>query len=102
MRKKLPRRQERSKGERLSKLRESSPPVYRNVDTYLAGVMHEGRSATISQLSLRELVVLRREPDNPSDPNAIMVLTRSGQPLGHIRRELASCLSPKMRDDTPP
>ena len=81
---------------------ENSLPAYRNLDTYLAGVMHDERYTVIPQLSLRELVQLRREPDNPADANAILVETQNGRPVGYIRRELASYLAPQINEETQP
>ena len=34
--------------------------------------------------------MLRPEPDNVHDPNAVAVLLASGEPLGYVPRELAS------------
>ena len=34
-------------------------------------------------------LVLRRDPENPHDPNAIAVLTAAGEQLGFVPRELA-------------
>jgi HIRAN domain len=39
-------------------------------------------------------VRLRREPHNPHDPNAILVLAESGVELGHVCRELAAEYAP--------
>ena len=36
------------------------------------------------------MVWLRREPTNPVDPNAVQVLSCSGELLGYVARELAS------------
>ncbi|MCM3869237.1 MAG: DUF429 domain-containing protein [Pyrinomonadaceae bacterium] len=76
--------------------------AYRTFDTYLAGVMHDERYLVIPQLSLREPVQLRREPDNPSDANAILVETQNGQQVGYIRRELASYLAPQINEEAQP
>jgi hypothetical protein len=38
-------------------------------------------------------VALRREPENPRDPNAVAVLTLAGDALGHLPRELAAAYS---------
>jgi hypothetical protein len=40
---------------------------------HFAGVMHDERYTAIPQLSLRDFVLLRHEPENPVDANAILV-----------------------------
>jgi hypothetical protein len=77
-------------------MNEDSLPAYKELNTYVAGVMHEERYIVIPQLSLRQLVQLRREPHNPADANAILVETENGQKVGYIRRELASYLAPQI------
>ena len=83
-------------------MRKRSAPKYKSLDTYLAGVMHEERYTVIPRLSLRDRVFLRREPNNPADPNAVMVITEERKQLGHIRRELAAFLSPQLAKRTHP
>jgi hypothetical protein len=39
-----------------------------------------------------DAVILRHEPDNPADPNAIAVLRDSGEQIGYLRRALAKDL----------
>ena len=41
-----------------------------------------------------ERVDLRREPDNEDDPNAILVLSRRGVPIGHVDKGGAAILAP--------
>ena len=79
-----------------------SPPKYKSLDTYLAGVMHQERYTVIPRLSLRDRVFLRREPNNPADPNAILVVTEDRKQLGHIRRDLAAYISPRLSTRTHP
>jgi len=47
-------------------------------------------------VSDREEVVLRRQPTNMYDRNAIQVLNIRGQQIGHVPREMASLLAPVM------
>lgn len=47
-------------------------------------------------VSDRESVVLRRQPANIYDPNAIQVLNIRGEQIGHVPREMASLLAPVM------
>jgi hypothetical protein len=44
---------------------------------------------------------LRRDPDNPHDPNAIAVHATSGGQLGWVPRELAAELAPRIDAGTP-
>jgi hypothetical protein len=41
-------------------------------------------------------LVLRREPGNPHDANAIAVATEDGEQLGYVPRELAAELAPEL------
>ncbi|XP_076604419.1 helicase-like transcription factor isoform X2 [Chaetodon auriga] len=49
---------------------------------YYTGVVNQG-----------EMVGLVREPQNPYDPNAVMVANVYGNQVGHIKRELASAMA---------
>jgi hypothetical protein len=53
------------------------------------GVTFEGRQNVVAQLSVGEKLLLRREPQNPHDKNAIRVERVDGQQVGYIDRELA-------------
>ena len=44
-------------------------------------------------MAASELVSLEREKNNPYDKNAIKVNNIYGQQVGHIKREMAVCLS---------
>ena len=46
-------------------------------------------------------LVLRREPDNAHDPNAIAVATAAGEPLGYVPREPAAELAPELDESRP-
>lgn len=48
---------------------------------------------TVSRLSLKDIVYLQREPENPFDQNAIKIEDNSGETIGHIDRELASIIA---------
>ena len=41
-------------------------------------------------------VKLAREPHNPKDENSIVIITQSGQVLGHLERKAAAVLAPIM------
>jgi HIRAN domain len=63
---------------------------------------HDDRYLVIPQLSLREVVQLRHQHDNPSDANAILVETQNGQQVGYLRCELASYLAPQIKEEAQP
>ena len=46
-------------------------------------------------------LVLRREPGNAQDPNAITVATATGEPLGYVPRALAAALAPELDASRP-
>lgn len=48
------------------------------------------RSDLIGRLSIGERVILRGEPGNPVDPNAVAVFDQSGNQLGYLKRDVAS------------
>lgn len=63
------------------------------IETRVVGVTFEGRQAIVAQLSLKEQIWLRREPDNPHDRNAIRVERQNGQQIGYLSRALAATLA---------
>jgi len=73
---------------------------YRNIAdapyfyTKIVGVTMEGRQETIRRLSLDTRIRLQREPDNPYDHNAIMVITENNEHIGYLNRKLALVLAP--------
>ena len=64
--------------------------------TKIVGVTFENRQENIKKIRAGEVVLLIREPNNPYDENAIAVKSRSGLSLGHIKRELAYELAPRL------
>jgi hypothetical protein len=62
--------------------------------TRVAGVTFEGRQSVIARLSIGENILLRREPNNPYDPNAIRVECQDGWQIGYLNRHLAAMLAP--------
>ena len=75
------------------------PPI----QTRVAGVSFENRDGSLRQTYVRQVkkgdgLVLRREPENPFDANAMAVewLDADGQPrqLGYVPRSLAALLAP--------
>jgi DNA-directed RNA polymerase subunit RPC12/RpoP len=47
------------------------------------------RQARGSQMQIGDTILLRREPDNPYDPNAVSVRDSLGGDLGYLKREVA-------------
>ena len=62
--------------------------------TRVAGVTFNGRQSVIASLSNGEEILLKREPTNPYDPNAICVEHQNGQQIGYLNRHLAATLAP--------
>jgi single-stranded-DNA-specific exonuclease len=62
--------------------------------TRVVGVTFDGRQSVIARLSIGENILLRREPTNPCDPNAISVECHNGWQIGYLNRHLAEILAP--------
>lgn len=63
-----------------------------------AGAGRHHTAALVSDAAVPgRAVALRRDPDNPHDPNAIAVLA-AGEQLGWVPRELAAELAPALDD----
>lgn len=58
------------------------------------GVTFDNRQKFIEQLVLGQYLVLKREPQNLYDPNAIKIMTAKGDSLGYIPKEKAYVLAP--------
>ncbi len=54
------------------------------------------RSIRISQLGVADRLILRREPLNPYDTNAVMVLDGQENVLGYLKRDVAEWFGPRM------
>lgn len=57
--------------------------------THVAGVTYENRAPAIRTLRVGDAVVLKRQPDNPKDANAIAVQTVDSRSLGFLPAALA-------------
>ena len=68
--------------------------VVHRIETKVVGVTFEGRQEILAKLNLGEQIVLRREPSNPFDANAIRVEKRNGEQIGYLNRLLAQKLAP--------
>ncbi len=56
----------------------------------MVGVTFDGRQAVVAKLTSGEPVALKREPTNPYDRNAIMVVRLTGEQIGYIDRFTAA------------
>jgi hypothetical protein len=72
------------------------PEHYEPLEVPVAAVNKEDFPANVAELRLREVLTLRREPDNAYDGNAIRVERYNRQGCGYIRRDLAAVLAPEM------
>ncbi len=63
------------------------------ITTKVVGVTFEGRQAVVAKLHMGEQIVLRREPSNPYDANAIRVERLDGEQIGFLNRFLAQELA---------
>lgn len=61
--------------------------------TYVAGLKHH---QGIRDCGIDEALVLRREPNNPHDSNAIAIYTFEGKQVGYIRKEVAANIASAM------
>jgi hypothetical protein len=69
-------------------------PVLR-LDIPVVGIPYDRRAEIVKRFArVDDPVYLVREPDNPVDPNAIMVLLRQGYQIGYVPREEAEGLAP--------
>ena len=55
----------------------------------VAGAAHRPEALASDGAAPGSPLVLRPEPENPHDPNAVAVLLADGSPLGYVPRELA-------------
>jgi hypothetical protein len=60
------------------------------LDTWVVGIQYYDGAKSLDSPE----VFFDRDPDNPFDPDAVAVFTRSGQHLGHLPRYDAEYLSP--------
>ena len=75
---------------------DSSAYRQREITTKVVGVTFDGRQAMVAKLTMHEEIVLRREPMNPYDHNAIRVERLNGEQIGYINRYLAASLAPTL------
>jgi hypothetical protein len=68
----------------------------RELTTKVAGVTYDNRALVVERLVVGERLLLRRDPTNRYDKNAVAVMTLSGAQAGFIPKELAARLAPVM------
>lgn len=73
-----------------------APQSATRYSTTVVGVTYVGRQTVLARLHPHQRLILRREPNNPYDHNAIAVRTEDGAHAGHIIRHLAATLAPKL------
>lgn len=64
--------------------------------TQVAGVTYGNRAPVIRSLRAGETVILRRQPQNSKDPNAIQVLTTDSRSLGYVPAVLSARLARRL------
>lgn len=62
----------------------------------IAGTAHHGYDSVAAALRVGERLVLRREPANRHDPNAVEIVTEGGVKLGYVPRAAARDLAPRL------
>lgn len=65
-----------------------------HICTRVAGVTYDARQSVIARLNIGEEILLKREPTNPYDINAIRVDCQNGTQIGYLNRHLAETLAP--------
>lgn len=85
----------------------SAPVDYRDLPTvegrytmHIAGEQFDGRQIAIRGLSVGQALVLRREPTNSFDGNAVAVETVGGDMVGYLARNNARWVSRIMDEGT--
>ena len=56
------------------------------LDCHVAGTTHVDLTEIEGRLTVEDLLVFKREPDNPHDPLAILILDMEGHKLGYVPR----------------
>jgi phosphotransferase system HPr-like phosphotransfer protein len=81
------------------------PSVYL-YDTKVVGVSMENTDGTSRQEIIKleveenDKLKLEAEPDNAYDPNAIKVLSKNGNQIGYLNKEMAEKVKPALRHGT--
>ena len=70
----------------------------REFEINVVGVTFDNRQQIIRRMVVGEPLLLRREPHNPHDKNAIRVERQNGEHVGYAARGLAAALAPAFDD----
>ncbi len=71
---------------------EESPTLY----TKVVGVTFDGRQEVLAGCRVGDPLRLRRQPQNPHDPHAVLVTTEDGRAVGYLNAQLAGRLAPSI------
>ncbi len=77
----------------IPKAQESSGRIGMVWTEKVVGVAHDNRQSVARMMQVGEKVILRREPENPHDGNAIRVERADGTQVGYLSRDVASQLA---------
>ncbi len=75
------------------------------IDTKVVGVSHQNQDGTSRQKIIsdevreNDLLILEPEPDNPHDPNAVRVLSKQGNQIGYLKKEVAEQIHGALLND---
>ena len=75
-------------------------------DTKVVGVSKDNQDGSSRQDIIRREVAeedklsFEAEPDNPYDPNAIKVLSKAGNQIGYLSKEMAETILPALKNET--
>lgn len=66
----------------------------RSFFTKAMGVSFGARQTVVAGLSAGEVLAVVHQEDNPSDENALQLVTSSGQCVGYLRRQISAAIAP--------
>ncbi len=75
-------------------------------ESKVVGVSKENEDSTSRQRIIKQEVaeedalILEAEPTNPYDPNAVKVLSRLGNQIGYLNKEMAEKIKPALENQT--
>jgi hypothetical protein len=58
------------------------------------GTRYDGRSELIERLKVGDPITVRRDPQNPYNPNNFVLLTKRGEDVGYMPAELCNAVAP--------
>ena len=58
------------------------------------GTRYNGRTELIERLQVGDPITVRRDPENPFNPNNFVLLTESGEDVGNMPAELCNAIAP--------